>query len=881
MATDVTTTAAAQHPRVSRYLSVRRAAAREEEAPPVPEIPQKTVVSRRDKSQISRTPSRYRRPAASQHHDVPVPLESNVALPTRSPARQVTSGPQPVHEAVIAADVLVPLAQAAQETVNIVRPPQVDKEVSRGVDALHNITRSTTRYGSLTTSVQKEVRPLAPRRSHDQAREEARLILEGEYDRLQKLKQQQERAQREYRRRAEAKLAEQRSEHAEIERAAAADEARSREQAREQNPSRTRNWTIGNRSNHTSPPLSALQSPHPSQSAEETSSCQALQDERRQRASNRRHKSPVGPTPQETERPTLKQRIRCRTRSRPREAQSPPAYEPRAGDGPPKTAVNGPTTQAVDAPVSAVNAGERRVEVRCDKSKITLPVTPSTTVKDLLYSASITMSQPINPRTSVLVETYYPLGLERPLRRYERIRDVMNSWDSDTQNYLMILPQSESAAVGIEQRDAPQEQPSHITVNLYHSQKPGKWEKHWMILRDDGQVTASTKQNDGNAANAFHMSDFDVYMPSKKQMKKLKPPKKICFAIKSQQRSIMFESTENFVHFFATNDKRIADQWYHAVQTWRSWYLTSVLGEGTASKPIPEPTTTASPTDPGVQPQLSTSQTRDPMLHQLGSFQPRLNFKVDATAYDKEAVPLKSPETKAAASPKRSSTVVGHTRNRSAMDATTTSLQRHVSMARPTTSSQTRHHRRESRNIPIASSSTDAAFTGTGLLARALSVKKPQAGDSVAQFGNPDSAFTGTGLLARKMSTRDFANDNSSPVIMENTNDAFTGVGLLSAQRKMSTKNLARENLNLGIIEDTDEAFTGAGLLSVQRTLTKKKSTASARPGQPLVHLTMNSEYSDGSLLRRVEGWEMATGQNLPCVDRSKGVEVISRTGEL
>jgi len=865
MDADATTPMQAQGARFSRYLSVRRAAAREEKAPPIPEVPPNPEVNQRDKGQINRAPSRYRRPAASRHHDVPVPLKSDVAPPTRSLARPVTNRPQPIPKAVTSADAPVAVAQLTQENVNTVHTvPQAIENVSRDEDTSHNTARRTTRYRSKTTSVQREDRPPAPRRSYDQAREEARLILEGEYDRMDRLKQQQERVGRERKKRAEAKLAEQRAEQAKAERANAAGEARSREQAQEQKPSKTRKWTVGTGSSHTSPPVSAPQSPSPLQSAVKNSSREASQDDRRPRVANRQNESPVRPAPQGTERPSLKQRLCHHTRSRPREAQSPLATERKAGDGPPNTAVNGPA-QSIDAPVSAVNAGERRVEVRFDKSKITLPVTPSTTVKDLLNSASVIMSQPINPRTSVLVETYYPLGLERPLRRYERIRDVMNSWDSDTQNYLMILPPSECAAVGLEQKDAPEEQPSHIILNLYHSQKPGKWEKHWMILKEDGQVTASIKQNDGNAANAFHMSDFDVYMPSRKQMKKLKPPKKICFAIKSQERSIMFESTENFVHFFATNDKAIADQWYNAAQAWRSWYLVNILGEGIASKPILKPTATASPTNPHVQSRPSTSQARDSVLYQLGSFQPLLNFTIDAFTYDKEPEPSKQPETKVTCSPKRSGTVVGHTRNSSAAAG----LERHVSMKRLTTSSQNRHYRRESQNVPIAPSTTDAAFTGTGLLARSFSVKKAQAGDNVAHLENPDNAFTGTGLLARKMSTKKFANDSLNPGVIENTNDAFTGAGLLSAQRKMSTKNL------------TNEAFTGAGLLSVQRSLTKKRSAACARPGQPLVDLTMNSEYSDGSLLRRVEGWEMATGQKMPSIDRSKGVEITSKTGEL
>ncbi|KAJ6155835.1 hypothetical protein N7470_006401 [Penicillium chermesinum] len=40
----------------------------------------------------------------------------------------------------------------------------------------------------------------------------------------------------------------------------------------------------------------------------------------------------------------------------------------------------------------------------------------------------------------------------------------------------------------------------------------------------------------------------------------------------------MFLSTDNFVHFFSTSDRAVADEWHHAVQQWRSWYLINELG---------------------------------------------------------------------------------------------------------------------------------------------------------------------------------------------------------------------------------------------------------------------------------------------------------------
>ncbi|KAJ5104363.1 hypothetical protein NUU61_001710 [Penicillium alfredii] len=234
----------------------------------------------------------------------------------------------------------------------------------------------------------------------------------------------------------------------------------------------------------------------------------------------------------------------------------------------------------IDAPVSAVNAGERRVVVQHGETSVELPVTPSTQVQDLLLAATEHLSKDIDPEKFILLESFRKLGLQRSLRRYEYVRDVMNSWSQDSDNHLVVIPPSSIDA--LEQLDAqhvPSEQPAEATVHLYYSQRPGKWDKRFVTLRADGQVTISKKENGKDQTNICHLSDFDIYSPSARVMAKdIKPPKKICFAIKSQQKSSMFLSTENFVHFFTTNDKSIADNWYRVAQKWRSWYLVNKLG---------------------------------------------------------------------------------------------------------------------------------------------------------------------------------------------------------------------------------------------------------------------------------------------------------------
>ncbi len=236
---------------------------------------------------------------------------------------------------------------------------------------------------------------------------------------------------------------------------------------------------------------------------------------------------------------------------------------------------------AFDAPVSAVNAGERRVRVKYDQTLMSLPVTPSTTPLDIIRSAADQLAESLDPNSTVLLESFKQLGLERPLRRYEHVRDVLNSWDNDTQNVLIIKP---SPAGGREDlldlHSVSSSQPVGTSVYVHYSQRPGHWDKRWVTLRSDGQMSIA-KREDGDTANICHISDFDIYIPTARQStKRIRPPRKMCFAVKSQQKSSMFLSTANFVHFFSTSDKTLAASWYKAVLEWRSWYLVNVMGKG-------------------------------------------------------------------------------------------------------------------------------------------------------------------------------------------------------------------------------------------------------------------------------------------------------------
>lgn len=213
-----------------------------------------------------------------------------------------------------------------------------------------------------------------------------------------------------------------------------------------------------------------------------------------------------------------------------------------------------------------------------------MPFTAETSPVELVASAEKT-NHVVSPANCVVVECYFMLGLERCLRRYEHVRDVVNSWDNDEQNSLLILPcDSPGDDRGLDLASVPrtEEPPSGFCLQLHHSARPSKWNKRWVTLLDSGQVFASKRAGasslDKDSVVLCHLSDFDIYSPKESEMRRnLKPPKKYCYAIKSQQKTTAFPNGENFVHFFCTDDGRLASRFYSLVHGWRSWYLANRL----------------------------------------------------------------------------------------------------------------------------------------------------------------------------------------------------------------------------------------------------------------------------------------------------------------
>jgi hypothetical protein len=280
----------------------------------------------------------------------------------------------------------------------------------------------------------------------------------------------------------------------------------------------------------------------------------------------------------------------------------------------------------IDAPVSAVNHGDRRVRVVCRDSSILLAVTPTTTPLQLIRSSGTFFEFPIDTRNSVLQENFSKSSLRRHLRMYEHVRDVLNSWDSDDQHQLILEPYDRDLDTRLYSTSAPKVKPQGGSWWMYFSQKPGKWEKRFIQLNHEGQITAAKNESGKDVTNICNISDFEVFSLSKEgERKKFKPPKKHCYAVKSMQKSSMFLGNTGFMHLFCCSDATQGQNFQDAVFRWRTWYLVNILGVGATGPPDVGGSNGALITEAGSHHKRQGSEASQ---YVLGSFNTSLGFDV-------------------------------------------------------------------------------------------------------------------------------------------------------------------------------------------------------------------------------------------------------------
>lgn len=159
------------------------------------------------------------------------------------------------------------------------------------------------------------------------------------------------------------------------------------------------------------------------------------------------------------------------------------------------------------------------------------------------------------------------LGIERPLREYEMITDVMNVRAHPNTDYFLIKRTELSSYLSI--RSVPSSSPA-LAGWVYVQDRKKKWNKRWLELRDHGLYHAKNEKGK-DETSICQISTFDVYLVDSSA---IKMPKANGFALRSQDPITMFEKPEqDYMHYFCLTDPAAHRDWVRAIMNARTYIL--------------------------------------------------------------------------------------------------------------------------------------------------------------------------------------------------------------------------------------------------------------------------------------------------------------------
>lgn len=191
-------------------------------------------------------------------------------------------------------------------------------------------------------------------------------------------------------------------------------------------------------------------------------------------------------------------------------------------------------------------------------------------VRDVVDSIMEREPMPTDSRAGgwVLYDVCADLGIERPMREYELISEVI-ALRSNAQSDYFVMKKTELAPY-LSLKNIPNSSAAVAGWIYYQDNHRNKWNKRWLELRENCLYIAKTEKGKDESL-LCSLSSFDLYLTDSNRFK---APKLHSFALRSQDSINMFESPEvDYAHYFATSDAGAARHWITAILNARTFVL--------------------------------------------------------------------------------------------------------------------------------------------------------------------------------------------------------------------------------------------------------------------------------------------------------------------
>ncbi|KZV63480.1 hypothetical protein PENSPDRAFT_589789 [Peniophora sp. CONT] len=181
-----------------------------------------------------------------------------------------------------------------------------------------------------------------------------------------------------------------------------------------------------------------------------------------------------------------------------------------------------------------------------------------------------------------LCEVAQDLGMERPLRPFESVNDVLKSWDKGQMKNVFLAKKC-ALADTLSARNLPSALPRRGAYVDYEV-KRGSWKKRWLELREQGLWLAK-KDTGKDEVFLCSISSFDAYTVTRPA----KSPKPFTFAVKSTDNLTFFENVADYVHVFSCGEGD-GKQWIEKIMLGRSYIMNqerNVIASAAGQPPTP------------------------------------------------------------------------------------------------------------------------------------------------------------------------------------------------------------------------------------------------------------------------------------------------------
>ncbi|CAJ0892361.1 22373_t:CDS:10 [Entrophospora sp. SA101] len=168
-----------------------------------------------------------------------------------------------------------------------------------------------------------------------------------------------------------------------------------------------------------------------------------------------------------------------------------------------------------------------------------------------------------------LFEINNEYGLERPFRDWECVARVIQYWEVEKSNALVIKKYAHRNTLSLKGFTESSSPTKQGWLNL--EGKKGKWQKRYFNIRD-GSIYHSKDLKGTNETFLCALTSFDVYTTLPKF--NTKAPTKFIFVIKSQDKITMFENPEDdYMHVLCANNLEEMQEWILRIRTSRNYLM--------------------------------------------------------------------------------------------------------------------------------------------------------------------------------------------------------------------------------------------------------------------------------------------------------------------